>query len=77
MVRKERENAQKHPKKLPKPKIFNSGPILGTRAIYSPWHTSQGPTHLVGSSGQVGGPSRATADVIVTLANSSYSTFQF
>ena len=31
MVRKERENAKKRLKKLPKPKIFNSGPILGAR----------------------------------------------
>ena len=42
-------------------------------AIYSPWHASRGLTAIEGLPGRVGGHSKATADVIVTLANSFYS----
>ena len=44
-------------------------------AIYSPWHASRGPTHLVGLPGQVGGPSRAVTNVIMTSANLSCNAF--
>ena len=44
-------------------------------AIYSPWHASRGPAHLVGLLGRVGGPSRAVTNVIMTSANLSCNAF--
>ena len=75
MVRKERKNAQKCTNSSQKPNFLVLVQFGVWGAIYSPWHASRGPAHLVGLPGQVGGPSRAVTNVIMTSANLSCNAF--
>ena len=70
--KRKKKNAQNSSQKPNFSVLVQSG-VLG--AIYSPWHASRGPAHLVGLPGQVGGPSRAVTNVIMTSANLSCNAF--
>ena len=70
--KRKKKNAQNSSQKPNFSVLVQSG-VPG--AIYSPWHASRGPAHLVGLPSRVGGPSRAVTNVIMTSANLSCNAF--